>query len=248
MPYERERLPQTPTQAPGPIAWEAPEASFLRRLFGTLASSFLPLTTIRSVSLGEIAPALRFTLLCALPWMPLWAIMPFTHTLHFKNSFVVEVIQKPGMLSIRWDVARAMGIGLLLSGVAMLSWALPFASLLRAFGKPPEPGVSANQAAWRLVLYRAWVVPCGLSLMALFAWSLPADPDPWLIEVSLLALHVLPRILVLMHCFAMARYFGVEGFSSIIVAMVPLVVEIALGLVVDRGVTLFLLPEIPGKP
>lgn len=244
MPYERERLPQTPIQARGPIAWEAPETSLLRRLFGTVASTFLPLTTTRAVSLGEIAPALRFTLLWTLPWMPLWAIMPFTHSLLFKYSFAVEVIRKPGTLAVEWDVLRAMAIGIVLSGVAMLSWALPFASLLRAYGKPPEPGVSSTRAAWRMVLYRSWVVPCGLSLLALIAWSMPSEPNPWLIEVSLLGLHLLPRILVLMHCFAMARYFGVEGLATMVVSMVPLAVEVAVGLVVGHGAEM-LLPKLP---
>lgn len=245
MPYDRERLPETPTQAPGPIAWEAPDVSFLRRLFGTLASTFLPLTTIRAVSTGGVAPAVRFTLLCAVPFMPLWAIPPFTHSLLFKDSFTVEVIRKAGMVPVELDVLRAMAIGMALSGVAMLSWALPFASLLRAYGKPPEPGVSSTQAAWRMVLYRAWVVPCGLTLLAVLAWSMPVEPNPWLIEVSLLGFHLLPRTLILMHCFAMARYFGVEGFSSIVVAVVPLVVEVAVGMVVGRGAEL-LLPAMPG--
>lgn len=247
MPYERERLPETPSQAPGPIAWENPERVLFGRLLGTLASTFLPLTTIRAVSAGTVGPALRFALLSALPWMALWGIMPFTHTLEFKFNFAVDVIHKPGMLSIPWDVARAAGIGLVLGCIALLSWALPFVSLLRAYGSPPEAGVSAVSAAWRMALYRAWVIPCGLSLLALFAWSMPPEANPWLIEVSLLLLHLLPRILILMHCFAMARYFGVEGMASMVVSMVPLAVEIALGLLVDRGVRLYLLPQIAGQ-
>jgi len=42
----------------------------------------------------------------------------------------------------------------------------------------------------------------------------------------------------------MARYFGVEGLASIVVSMVPLAVEVAVGLVVGRGAEL-LLPELP---
>jgi hypothetical protein len=226
------------------MPWEAPGLSFPRRLFGTLRSTFSPLRTIQAVSSGSVSAALGFCLIWTLPWMPLWAIMPFTHSLLFKHSFGLEVVRDKGALSVPWDVARAAGIGVLLSSVAMLSWALPFASLLRAFAKTRDAGVDPRHAAWRMVLYRAWVVPCGLSLLALCAWSLPPEPNRFLIEISLLAFQLLPRILVLMHCFAMARYFGVEGLASFAVAVVPLVVEVAVGLLVGHGAGL-LLPQVP---
>jgi hypothetical protein len=244
VPYEPERLPETAVQIPGPMPWETPGLSFLRRLLGTLRTTFSPLSTIKAVSSGSVLAALRFSLIWTLPWMPLWAIMPFTHSLLFKHSFELEVVKGAGILPVPWDVARAAGIGLLLSSIALLSWALPFASLLRAFAKSGEPGVDPAHAAWRMVLYRVWVVPCGLSLLTLSAWSLPPDPNPFLIELSLLAFQMLPRILILMHCFSMARYFGVEGLSSFAVAVVPLVVEIAVGLLVGRGAEL-LLPHMP---
>jgi hypothetical protein len=247
VPYDFEPLPGAPAQAPGPMPWENPELSLVRRIAGTIGSTFLPLGTIRAVSSGTIGPALRFMLVWMLPWMPLWAIMPFTHSLTFKYNFAVELLGDKSPAVIGLDVARAMGIGIVLSAVAMLSWAMPFASLLRAFGKTPEPGVEPGNAAWRMVLYRAWVVPCGLTLLSLLAWSLPKEPNPSLVELALLALHLLPRVLILMHCFAMARYFGVEGLASIAVALLPLVVEVAVGMVVGRGAEA-LLPKLPGKP
>jgi hypothetical protein len=228
------------------MPWENPELSLFRRITGTLSSTFLPLGTIRAVSSGTIGPALRFMLIWTLPWMPLWAIMPYTHSLLFKYNFAVEVVAKTSG-GIWLDVARAMAIGVALSGVAMLSWALPFASLLRAFGNTPEPGVEPGNAAWRMVLYRAWVVPCGLTLLSVLAWSLPKEPNASLVELALLGLLLLPRVLILMHCFAMARYFGVQGLSSIAVALVPLIVEVVVGLVVGRGAEA-LLPAAPGKP
>lgn len=227
------------------MPWETPGLSLPRRFFGTLRSTFSPLRTIQAVSTGPVASAFGFSLVWALPWMPLWAIMPFTHSLLFKHHFELEVVANKSTLSVPWDVARAAGIGVALSSIALLSWALPFASLLRAYAKTREPGVDPAHAAWRMVLYRVWVVPCGLSLLALWAWSLPPDPNPFLIELSLLVFHLLPRILILMHCFAMARYFGVEGLASFAVAVVPLVVEVAVGLLVGRGAQL-LLPNVPG--
>jgi hypothetical protein len=229
------------------MPWENRELPLVRRFAGTVSSTFLPLGTIRAVSSGAITPALRFMLLWTLPWMPLWAIMPFTHSLNFKYNFVIEVLGRSTPAAIWLDVARAMGIGLVLSAIGLLSWAVPFASLLRAFGKTPEPGVEPGNAAWRMVLYRAWVVPCGLTLLSLFAWALPEEPIPSLVEIALLGFLLLPRVLILMHCFAMARYFGVEGLASIAVSLVPLVVEVALGLLVGRGAEA-LLPPLPGRP
>lgn len=247
VPYDIEPLPGAPAQAPGPMPWENPDLSLLRRFTGTVTSTFLPLGTIRAVSSGTITPALRFLLLWGLPWMPLWAIMPFTHSLLFKYSFTVEVVGAESAGPIGLDVARAMGIGLALSAVALFSWAMPFASLLRAFAKNAEPGVEPASAAWRMVLYRAWVVPCGLTLFSLLAWSLPKDPNALLVDLALVGLYLMPRVLILMHCFAMARYFGVEGLASIAVALLPLAVEMAVGMVVGLGAET-LLPKPPGKP
>jgi hypothetical protein len=251
VPYEPERLPEIAAQIPGPIAWEAPDRSFLGRLFGTLRSSFEPLTTMQAVSSGSVAAALRFSLIWTLPWMPLWAIMPFTHSLLFKHSFTVEVLHGKTSLSVPWDIARAGAIGIVLSSIGVVSWGLPFASLLRAFANNPaarEAGIDPGHAAWRLVLYRTWVVPCGLSLLTLVAWSLPPEPSTFVIELSLLAFRWLPRILVLMHFFSMARYFGVAGLASIAVAGVPFVLEGAVGMWVGRGAELFLPDLPPGGP
>lgn len=229
------------------MPWENPDLSLFRRLTGTISSTFLPLGTIRAVSSGAVAPALRFMLVWMVPWMPLWAIMPFTHRLLFKYSFAVEVVGDKDPTLIGFDVARAIGIGLVLSAISMLSWALPFASLLRAFAKTPEPGVEPGSAAWRMVLYRSWVVPCGLTLFSLLGWGLPKDPNRLLVELALVGLYLMPRVLILMHCFAMARYFGVEGLSSIAVAVLPLAVEMAAGPVVGLGAET-LLPKTPGRP
>jgi hypothetical protein len=248
VPYDIEPLPGAPAQAPGPMPWENPELPLLRRFTGTVSSTFLPLGTIRAVSSGAIGPALGFMLVWMVPWMPLWAIMPFTHSLLFKYSFAVEVVgSDKSTAAIGVDVARAMGIGLLLSAVSMLSWAMPFASLLRAFAKTSEPGLEPGTAAWRMVLYRSWIVPCGLTLFSLLAWSLPKDPNALLVDLALVGLYLMPRVLILMHCFTMARYFGAAGLASMAVALLPLAVEMAVGLVVGVGAE-SMLPKPAAKP
>jgi hypothetical protein len=244
VPYEPERLPETPAQLPGPIAWEEPSLSFPRRLFGTLKSSFAPLTSIQAVASGSVGSALRFCLLWTLPWMAAWAIMPFTYTLNFKH-LTVEPLAGQSTLPVAWDVARAAGIGVLLSSIALLSWGVPFASLFAAFAKMRDPSVNAHQAAWRMVLYRSWIVPCGLSLLVWFGWTLPPEPNPWLVEIPFLILYVMPGVLIWMHCFAMARYFGVEGLASLAVASVPMGVEFAIGLWVGKAAAVWA-PHVPG--
>ncbi len=242
MPYDPQPLPDTPAQAPGPIAWELPDRSLFIRLFGTLRATFSPLTTLRAVASGELAPAVRFALIWMAPWMLVWAILPFTHTLNF-TYFRIEVIQKPGDLSIAWDVARAMAVGFVHSALVLIVWAVPFASLLRAFGKPDESAHDLRTVAWRVMLYRSWVLPCGLTLFALCGWALPPEPNPIVFELSFVALRLLPPILILMHCFATARYCGVHGLASIAVAMVPLLVVMAAGQFIDRGANVFAPPS-----
>lgn len=234
-------------QAPGPIAWEQPERFVLARLFGTLRATFSPLTTIRAAASGELGPAGRFALLWMMPWMLLWAILPFTHTLNFTH-FRVEVIQKPGDLSIPWDIARAMTVGFVHNALILSCWTVPFASLLHAFGNPDEGTPNLRTAAYRVMLYRSWVVPFGLTLFALCGWALPPEPNPVVLELSFVALRLLPPILLLMHCFATARYYGVEGLASIAVAMVPMLVVMAAGQFIDMGAEAFAPPPlVPAK-
>jgi hypothetical protein len=229
-------------QAPGPIAWELPDRALPMRLLGTLRATFSPLTTIRAVASGELAPAVRFALIWMVPWMLAWAILPFTHTLNF-TYFRIEVIHKPGDLPIAWDVLRAMAVGFVHTALVLIAWALPFASLLRAFGKPDDSLGDLKTVAYRVMLYRSWVLPCGLTLFALCGWALPPEPNPVVFELSFVGLRLLPPILLLMHCFVTARYCGVEGLASIAVAMVPLLVVMAVGQFIDMGANAFAPPS-----
>lgn len=228
----------------GLMAWETPDRSFWARWLGTVRSTFAPNVTVDALAQGELAPALRFALLWMLPWMPLWGIVPFTHALLFKAQFQVEVVQKPGILPVPWDVLRAMGIGFVLSTIGILSWALPFASLLGAFAQNGTPERDPRRAAFRLTLYRAWVLPCGFALYFLVVWALPEEPASIAVMLAELGLRFFPRLLVLMHCFALARLFGLRGLSLMAVAGVPLLVEMAVAPLVGEA-AIHLLPEAP---
>ena len=117
-----------------------PRLSFGRRLFSTLGATFAPLRTIHAVAAGRIAPALRFTLLTALPFMLLWAIVPFTHTLLFKPSFGLEVLPEQELRCRSGSTCCApVAIGLGFSSITFVSWTLPFASLVGAFSNGSRP-------------------------------------------------------------------------------------------------------------
>ncbi len=238
MPYDEpeEHRPDPPlrTQITGPLAWEDDALPWPQRLSRTFGATFAPLATLHAVVHGEIAPAVRFMLVSALPFMALWAIIPFTHTLLFKPEFALEVVHAPGGPPVALDVARAVAIGVGLSVISLLSWGVPFVSLLRGFADGPRPE-DPSRAAWRTVLYRAWVIPCGMAFFSFMLWALPKQPNPFLIELIVIGFRMLPRVLILIHCHAVARYFGLSGFGALAVSVLPLVVEWAVDLTVQRG-------------
>jgi hypothetical protein len=227
----------------GPVAWEDPALPRLKRLLGTLGATFLPSETARSVAEGQVAPAARFAALSALPWAPLWAIIPFTHTLLFKPPFLLEELPEAGT-SLTVDVLRAMLIGLVMSVFSLVSWSVPFASLLRAFSRDPRDR-RATAAAYRTAFYRVWIIPFGMSLFWLSYWAFPATLQTTVGDFTFLCLQILPRMLVVLHCHAMARYFGAGGGASLLVAGVPLAVEFAAGRLLWHVAATFL-PLMPG--
>lgn len=246
MPYlEPEERPETPlrTQVTGPIAWEDETLSPPSRLLRTLTATFHPLESLHAVSNGEVGPALRFALLTALPFMLLWAITPFTHTLMFGPLFKLEVLPDKSGLPVELDVLRAMGIGLGLSVISLVSWALPFASLARAFADGSR-SEDPSKAAWRTALYRTWIVSFGTTALYFITWGLPKDPSPFVLELTLLTFEMVPRIVILVHCHAVARYFGATGLSALAVSIIPLAVQWAVSLPVWRAAEL-LLPAMP---
>jgi hypothetical protein len=233
-------------QITGPMGWEDETLPWPARLYRTLLATFAPLESLHAVAHGEIAPALRFMLLSALPWMLLWAIIPFTHTLNFETAFRITVVKDPGGLPIELDVVRAMAIGLVFNAVSQLSWCVPFVSLLAGFAdgsRPEDP----KRAGWRTTLYRMWIVPFGMTLFFLVPWGLPYAPGDFVVELAVLGLQMLPRMLILIHCHVMARYFGASGFGALLVSVLPLVVQWAVGLSLQEA-AVHLLPAVPVAP
>jgi len=227
----------------GPMAWENAELPFLRRVSDTLLSTFQPVRSLRSVAHGPIGPALSFGLLSSIPWMMLWAILPFTHTLLFGPSFALTLTKGAVASQVQPDVLRAASVGFALSALGFLSWALPFASLTRAFCASPPHAIEARRAAWRTALYRAWIIPFGFTLWSLVLWGVPDKPPSAVLELAMLGCQLVPRLLVLIHCQAMARYVGASTLGALGVAVVPVALEWAVGLLLWQGAREFLPPE-----
>ncbi|MDB4940728.1 MAG: hypothetical protein JWP97_262 [Labilithrix sp.] len=241
-----EYRPEPPLRAEitGPLAWEDPSLSWPRRLFSTLLATFLPLRTIHAVADGPLTPALVFATISAAPFMLLWAIIPYTHTLLFEPDFKLRVLAHDGPVAMLTDVLSAVGIGFALSVIALLSWALPFTSLVAAFANGSRPE-SPKLAAWRTTLYRTWIMPLGMTMLSLASWGMAKDPHPMVIELTYICLQILPRILILVHCHTMARYFGASGFGALVVSGVPVAVQMAADLTVHQAASM-LLPMPPG--
>lgn len=246
MPYREpephERKQNQPAYVEGPVPWEDRELPWLTRLFRTLNATFLPVETARAVAEGRVGPAALFAFLTALPWSLSWAIMPYSHTLLFKPSFGLERMEGAS-LSLESDLARTLLLSLGLSVISLLSWSIPFASLLRAFSRDPKDP-QTTRGAYRNALYRVWVVPFGMTMFWMCVWAMPENTPSLLPAVTFLFFQIMPRMLIILHCHAMARYFGASLNGALLVSVVPLLVEWSVGLIVAH-LTQGLLPAIP---
>jgi hypothetical protein len=69
-----------------------------------------------------------------------------------------------------------------------------------------------------------------MSLFWLSVWALPMGAPALAGDLAFLFFQMLPRMLIVLHCHAMARYFGASSGTALLVAGVPLAVEWAAGL------------------
>ena len=236
--YEHEQPSQPhPSPLPEVIAWEDPRLSAWGRIARTLGSSFRPSRSAQALAYGPLKPGISFAVTFALPFMLLWAIIPFTHTLQFEPGFGIEPRSAGDGRGVELDLAQAMAIGLGVSLISLATWAAALASLLRAFCPTAELSQKAYVGGLRTALYRAWIVPCGLSLFWLSFWALPTEPGPVTVELLILAFQLLPRLIVLSQAYAVAEQFGIRGGPRLLVVLVPLLVEWAAGLPLSELMT-----------
>ncbi|HJK94333.1 MAG TPA: hypothetical protein RMH85_24175 [Polyangiaceae bacterium LLY-WYZ-15_(1-7)] len=243
-----------------PVPWEG-EGFVLGRFFRTLGDGVLRprVSAARFATGAGTGRAWLFALLTFVPLAALQGIIPFTHTLRFGDVFGV-VRTEDATITVGMDVARAMGIGLLVNGAMLIGLAASYASLARAYGTPPPDAATddVRDIGMRAVLYRAWLVPMhtfsGLPA-SLLVWAFPKDLDPGSPLVFLLlvatAAPVLAHFVGLRH--AAQRACGCSPGASFAVAIVPFVLAhvvsfVLLGDGMNDGLLEGWLPPVPELP
>lgn len=219
-------LRRDPTAVAPPVPWENPAGGgALRRMVDTLVTAVRPRITSPAFARAEVAPALRFALLTAVPLALLRGIIPYTHTLTFGPELAVIAQGDPSTVAVALDVLRAMGISLLVTGVGWCALALPYIHLAKAYGGPV-----ARPATLRVMLYRAWLLPMSSQwatvpglLLSFARWGLPADPSKVSLFIVGLA-DLLPLILLLFAMRSSARFAaGTGAVASFLVTVLPFV-------------------------
>jgi hypothetical protein len=176
----------------------------MARLLGGMAEAFRPVRSAPAMAVGGIAPALRFAALTALPFVLLHAAVAYTFELRFGPALELRVTATDGA-ALALDLARAFGIGLALFLAGLLTLALPYVSLVRAYGRPERV-----HAAVRLVLYRAWLFPAGGALFLATSWVAPQSARS-LVGLVWIVSRVVPLLLTLNAMRATARLAGGVG-------------------------------------
>jgi hypothetical protein len=215
-------LKRDPAAAAPPIGWEVPSASIVQRYVSTLGGAFRPVRSAPAFAQQEIRPALRFFLLSALPFAALAGVIPHTKTMMFGGSLSITLQGKPTPAEIALDVVTAMAIQLGLFTIELAALALPYTSLIRAYADEPR-----RAAAWRVLLYRSWLVPSATLLLYLGLWILPVadEKTPTPLLPVLLTVQLVFYALLLVSMRATARLAcGIGPMLSFTVTVVPFVI------------------------
>lgn len=166
-------LKRDPAGAAPPIAWESPASSIFARYFSTLASAFRPVLSAPAFARPEIAPAVRFFLLSAVPMALLAGIIPYTKTMMFGSGLSITLQGQPSEAEIATDIVRAMLVKLGLFAIEFAAITVPFVSLVRAYADEAK-----RPAAMRAMLYRSWLLPGANLLFFAAVWLLPGGSSP----------------------------------------------------------------------
>lgn len=231
-------LKRDPAAAAPPIGWEVTHWSFAQRYLSTLGGAFRPVRSAPAFAQPEVRPALRFFLLSALPFAALAGVIPHTKTMMFGGSLSITLQGTPTSAEIALDVVTAMAIQLGLFTIELAALALPYTSLIRAYADEPR-----RAAAWRVLLYRSWLVPAATLLLYLGLWMLPVSDEktPTPLLPLLLTVQLVFYALLLVSMRASARLAcGIGPMLSFTVTVVPFVIWMFVQLFLSK------LPAMPG--
>jgi len=169
-------LRRDPSAVAPPMPFEDRSRSLPARLGATLVTALRPVKSAPAFATDNRRDALRFALWTALPLALLSGIIPHTRTLLFAGSFEIRLLGNPDGLAVALDVARAALIQVALTGAYLLSLLVPYQSLVQATAGP-----AAAAHAFRVLMYRIWLVPFGLMLLMVASYvsaAPPTDVDP----------------------------------------------------------------------
>ena len=207
---------------PGPpVPWADPERGAVAGFFATLAEALSPTKSAPALTRGDWREGISFALITCLPMALITGIIPFTHTIAFGQTFGVTLIGSPSSAELGLDVARAVGVGLLVTAARMAAIAVPYLSLTKAYGQPIEA-----QPARQGLLYRAWLLLLGGDtgvLFGLVVWALPAEPTDLMILGAKIA-SLLPLMMLFFSLSSTARVAGVGPIAAMVVVIVPFVI------------------------
>lgn len=219
------------TDDPVPPAWEGP-GFFVGRYLRTLGGAFAPLSTAAGFGLSDrLRPALAFGLPLLLVLSALAGVVPFTSTMVFGGGegFRIAMLPETTEALLREDVLRALGLGVLVHGAAVLALAVAFASLAGAYGDASAGSAGRGdgeprdlrRVALRVVLYRGWLIPLPALLAHLVIWAAPESMQQGASVVASTVALVLMVVLVLTLLSSARESCGCGAFSSIAVVTVP---------------------------
>jgi hypothetical protein len=222
-------------QAPPPVPWEDPSRNIVSRFFGTLGDAGSPVITAPAFRKDGTGRAFVFFLLSFVPLAALAGVVPYTVRLLFGPDFTIEVVGEPTQGAIAFDVARAAGLGLVVSVVQWLALTLPFVSLSNAFAEKGHP-----DAPMRAMLYRGWLLALFFVAQYVLPIALPASAELFFGTV----LSLVPFVLLLGAMRATTRMgSGVGALTALLTIGVPFALMIGSTFFLESGVRA-LVPEL----
>lgn len=216
--HDRAAAPDVPR-----MPWEDRGRGAWGRLLDTLGSGLHPVRDVARVSHGPVGASATFALWTAVPLMFLAGIFPFTQLLLFGSSTELQLAGEPTTGALFVDVLRGGALGVAHLSVTWLVASWNFVALARFSSDPQLTPARPAPAAWRVALYRAWLLPAGLTFFYLIAWLGP-EPNETRAQLLMLVSHALPSVILMLHFSAVARYLGASPLAAAPVSLLPVLV------------------------
>jgi hypothetical protein len=153
----------------------------------------------------------------------------------FGPGLGIEVVGAPTDAELAADVARAVGLGLVVGLGQWLALTIPFVSLSNAFAEKGHP-----DAPMRAMLYRGWLL--SFFLLAQYALPVVLPAGAGMLLATMLSL--VPFVLLLSTMRATTRMgSGVGALTALLTISVPFALMIGSSFFLERGVRA-LVPEL----